>query len=817
MPSKRKAVEAGESPSETALRPSSSASAAAAAAASVSASAAVQLPVKRQRVSRACDQCRAAREKCDGVQPLCFPCVSQNRPCTYEVSPKKRGVQTGYIRTLELALAWVFETVAGSEDALNAAIAHEGGPGQILLAGKDPGGADRLHKKWRKSRVHKGIDRILSGGGMLSPRDDKRSPSEDASDTDGDIPRPSSAQGSAALSGGTVLEPPSTALDSPGSTAVHPGRDPLTPGEDGRLATKWYPTGASCAPYNSPGRLKLLANHWRLLDIYFSYTHSWFPILQKQDLYQTSYLYSDQGLAVSPDNPSSAAHAELWSALALASFQDTASSNNTSSGDVNSGFSSPSDIYDIARGLVPSENGPFQIQHVRALLLLSLVSLGRGNPTSAWILAGMAIRVFFDIGTPHQPIPNRQQERLQAAFIACFMVDTIVSLRHNKPPHLKTEDVADVLPIPEDGLDQWEPWAPCDGFGSSHVVSRVARNPAYCLSTFNQLYGILKVVGKEMSRRRRGPGGFEHGAAFTAELEQAMNLSSPFGAFTTSPDIGSALVPTAYLVRAVYFWARALADPRIESYSFLVEEALDQYETRFGACGMPPFIPACLVSLASPEDSTTDFVQHHQDRLAKLLSAYSSVWSYPGRPPTGILANSQPTPVIPQPTSLPNATDPNLFPPSVHSIVPFAAPTSSSSFYGNTTMPKQSPLASRGYLSFDTPRMITSYQQPTTVLGTPSSALVRGSGGVNIEVEAHTTPMGAAGVEASQHPQHPHHAATRFSGFASAPIDYDALLDDLALIDCTDGIDADPQFMANLGFAPGCDLTDILTREFGTI
>ncbi|KAK2071421.1 hypothetical protein P8C59_005849 [Phyllachora maydis] len=42
-------------------------------------------PPKRQRVSRACDQCRAAREKCDGIQPQCHPCLSQNRPCTYQV------------------------------------------------------------------------------------------------------------------------------------------------------------------------------------------------------------------------------------------------------------------------------------------------------------------------------------------------------------------------------------------------------------------------------------------------------------------------------------------------------------------------------------------------------------------------------------------------------------------------------------------------------------------------------------------------------------------------------------------------------------
>jgi hypothetical protein len=55
------------------------------------------------------------------------------------------------------------------------------------------------------------------------------------------------------------------------------------------------------------------------------------------------------------------------------------------------------------------------------------------------------------------------------------------------------------------------------------------------------------------------------------------------------------------------------------------------------------------------------------------------------------------------------------------------------------------------------------------------------------------------------------------SSFNGPPLDYDALLDDLASIDCVDSVDMDPQFMANLGFAPGCDLTEILSHDFGAL
>jgi hypothetical protein len=47
------------------------------------------------------------------------------------------------------------------------------------------------------------------------------------------------------------------------------------------------------------------------------------------------------------------------------------------------------------------------------------------------------------------------------------------------------------------------------------------------------------------------------------------------------------------------------------------------------------------------------------------------------------------------------------------------------------------------------------------------------------------------------------------SGYGQTQLmDYDSILDQLGSIDCTDSIDLDPQFMVNLGFAPGCGFGD---------
>ncbi|KAH8728529.1 hypothetical protein GQ44DRAFT_609372, partial [Phaeosphaeriaceae sp. PMI808] len=56
--------------------------------------------MKRFRVSRACDQCRSERSKCDGNQPQCAPCFQGNKTCTYTSNPRKRGLPPGYIRTI---------------------------------------------------------------------------------------------------------------------------------------------------------------------------------------------------------------------------------------------------------------------------------------------------------------------------------------------------------------------------------------------------------------------------------------------------------------------------------------------------------------------------------------------------------------------------------------------------------------------------------------------------------------------------------------------------------------------------------------------
>ncbi len=757
-------------------------------------------PAKRQRVSRACDQCRAARERCDGKQPRCYPCISQSRPCTYEVSPKKRGVQTGYIRTLELALGWVFEKVPGSEDTLSALLSRADGQGAQVLAGKDAGGADRLQKRWRKSRVHRGIDRILSGDAGPSPEQDRRSLSADASDTDGDAAR------GYAHSNRIIPDTETAARESPTSRRLSPARcPPVTRSSEppGAERPRQMPTGGM--PQNAQllsGRVKLPSNHWRLLDIYFSYTHSWLPILEKQDLFQASYLYPDHGLAIDPNDASFAVHAELWAALALASFQDAASPKPSSSDYADP---SPNEIYEIARGILPAENGPFRVHHARAFLLLGLVNLGQDKLPGAGLLTGSAIRILLDPNTNLAGTQDKTGQRMNLALMSCFIIDTILSIRCNTPPHLRVDDLAGLPLVSEGGHDQWEPWTPCDGFGAGNATPRSSRSSAFCLSTFNQLFAIFKVVARETSTRQGSLSGGS--GTFVSTLQQTIDSNLPFGSFVISPTCGTASVPTPYVARAAYLWAGALAEPGSEAFLPLLHDTLDQYQQLFGRASTPPFISACITAFAN-EDYFLRCSEQNRQVLRSLVPTYSfrrveEPRSASVRGPTPITF-FQPTR---DPLEIPTS---NRFSAPSGSMMNYPSPIS----LGPASTPHHPPHATnRGYGSF---LAVSPYEPP---FNTSPVTIPQGS---NLHLHHPGTGMaGMSGVGSAMASTHrDHHASPTLNiaplGFGHSP-DYDALLDDLASLERVDAVDLDTQFMTNLGFAPGCDINEILTRNFGGV
>ncbi|KAL8305491.1 hypothetical protein RB597_003712 [Gaeumannomyces tritici] len=699
---------------------------------STAAPAAAAAPAKRQRVSRACDQCRAAREKCDGIQPLCFPCVSQNRKCTYRTSPKKRGVQTGYIRALEVALGWLFDKNPGCEDALNKLLAHEGGQAKALLIADAPGPGSRLHQRWLKSSACLELDRILSGGeptrrdpATIGSREDDASASENEADAEprrGDI----------------------------GKVAVAASRPAPASHESDSPIPRILPTNHA--------RFRLPPNHWRLLDLYFSYTHCWFPIVEKQDILKVTYGYPGAGLDLAPTHPSAPTHAELWAILAFAACQAPATAEPAID---------PAEAYCTARRLMPSDNGPFQTSHINALLLLSLVNLGSDNVVTAWMLIGNAVRIALSLGLGQVETHAALPEKHRRAFMGCFILDTIVSARTGWPQHLRSDTLARLSP-PMDDIDEWQPWQPCRGIGpGAEPQARGIPLPAQALSSFRLMCDLCRALSTSASPNTAAP------------TQIAVDSAYQHRSFVLAGTQPPSQIPSPYLLRLLYLVVQAKRHGislMAQTPPSALREAMSHVETYAAQHGMTmatPLFSTCLIVMrrCCVGSLASSLTEQDVARLASLESTLLNTWRR-GNP---LPAHS--TAILPERSADPSKN---------RQVIPSRGPPP------------------------HTPKLDGPTQQPQYYAPVYQPVFSRPDGPVQ--------PVGIYGVGASLMPSISSMQNSACGGGVVSAYNYDTLLDDLASsIDCTDRVDADTQFMANLGFAPGADLTDLLRGNFGGV
>ncbi|KAF7126228.1 hypothetical protein CNMCM5793_002723 [Aspergillus hiratsukae] len=471
---------------------------------------------KRQRVSRACDSCRSKKDKCDGMQPVCSTCASLCRPCTYKTNPKKRGLPTGYIRTLELLWGLVFCKIKGSEEVVRTLLRAANMPSHLATMGKEAEGSDDLVSSWKNSIVLKEIERMLT---LLDQPEDEQDKARGPAETD------SPEAGSSVLSTDNLeWQLPEGVTDAhqelrtvglspyktPSSGPVPRQLPPRTTKDSGTQTVLRSDTIASTANLSQPftqsqsSTLPLPSNVWTLLDVYFSYTQCWFPILEKHDILRTAFRQSEDNVQISPRTPGSGDYAALWAVLALASMQERSiAATHQMAGFVNDRPSS-SQLYATAKALIPAEDGIHEIGHVQALLILSLVQFGQQKWNAAWILVGQAVRIarWLGLGSPAMP-DEKGSARSKHVFLGCFVLETLVATKTGQAPSLRKEDFAKTGPINEDGLEEWHPWEDQTGLrppessrGPSH------RGPLHALSIFNRLISLMCILNEACCTRQ---------------------------------------------------------------------------------------------------------------------------------------------------------------------------------------------------------------------------------------------------------------------------------------------------------------------------
>ncbi|KAI8598686.1 hypothetical protein EDD21DRAFT_309049, partial [Dissophora ornata] len=68
---------------------------------------------KRSKITKACDNCRRRRVKCDGVPEGCGGCRAAKTQCVYTTSNTKRGPPKGYVEVIEDRLGKIENMLAG--------------------------------------------------------------------------------------------------------------------------------------------------------------------------------------------------------------------------------------------------------------------------------------------------------------------------------------------------------------------------------------------------------------------------------------------------------------------------------------------------------------------------------------------------------------------------------------------------------------------------------------------------------------------------------------------------------------------------------
>ena len=486
---------------------------------------------KRQRVSQACDQCRVKKDRCDGDQPCCSTCLALSRQCRYAPTLKKRGLPTGYVRIIESLWGSTFENITGSEDMVFALLREkEGRPSVFAPEGENP---NLLLEVWRNSAVAREIERRLFGSGATD-EGGCGSVKNDGLEGGLTVVHNEPAPRSLPIEWKTYMhnrkevnvtvnqpvdetenaEGPRTDIytvpgpnQTVGNGHPHSAEAITTSSQDPTVSTTGQKEHRPCllrqisTPF--PGMLSLVlpTNWWRLLDIYFAYTQCWLPMMEKHDVLRLAYSYSEDPIELHGQMRGSGKHAALWAMLAYASHQDEQTSPTQQSVETSghANFSS-AQLSSIARQLIPTEGSTYELGHIQALLLLGLIQVGTASWTAAWLLVGHAVRIAIDMGLsdPSFDLLQRQGmdeslERRRHTYLACFVMDTLVSARLGRTPYLRSSKISNAGLPNEDGLEEWHPWIECLDFASRPLDARITRRmPCHALSTFNQL---LKVIG----------------------------------------------------------------------------------------------------------------------------------------------------------------------------------------------------------------------------------------------------------------------------------------------------------------------------------
>lgn len=463
---------------------------------------------KRRRIARACDQCRHGKLRCDGRNPRCTKCLETKKACSYGAAAKRRGLKTGYVRALECLWGLVLQRIEGSEAAVESLLSRA----SVLdfrvrdQHGDSTSGAESLLASWKASKIPEKINQLLAS---TEDSEDEANAVLLETARDFDAHYPVISWRSHAQHPDEQANIPQAARNSAEKDFVGLSETSLT-GDDMRTTTGCVNTSVLLGQPTLPHLIKLPATSRRLLDWYFTYTHSWLPIVERHVVFRTLFSYPAEGSIITRRSPGSGEHAVLWAILACASVEDAQTEATAASLAVSTHTSEL--MYACARNLIPWENEhECSLGHVQALTILAIYRWMIHDYKAAWSVIAHAIAVAFAIDLDQITTTwQHQQCPATRVWLGCFVVESLLAMRLRRVPYLRPREVEPYLPVDETGMEEWEPWR------SPRSHSDAEPNlPIRTLSTFNQLVRLVCIANN-----------FLHLAPEDAGLQHITSLNS---------------------------------------------------------------------------------------------------------------------------------------------------------------------------------------------------------------------------------------------------------------------------------------------------
>ncbi|OJJ53302.1 hypothetical protein ASPSYDRAFT_162870 [Aspergillus sydowii CBS 593.65] len=601
---------------------------------------------RRKRVSRACDRCRSKKDKCDGLRPSCSACLASGQTCSYDPHAKKRGLPEGYVRGLEKLWALAICNIDGFEDTMLSLLGTTaetvGRRDRLVSLWTDDGASETLHESWKTSRLYNALEKMLSSTpdptsphiSAKRPRDEHRHSSHDPGSEWGfRIDR-----GSTPLSQGAprVVEP----TTSPGTKRAR-----LSMPADNRPS----PTTASTHSLQLPPHTS------QSLDMYFATTHSWFPIVAKHSILRASYVYANaSSVSVARLSSESGDHAALWALLSYMISLSRATHENGTLGVL----SKTKEYYTVARSLIPSETELYELGHVQALLLLTLVNIGLEDWAAAWMLSGQAVRMIISMDIGVLPDTRRPSELNQGkvVFLGCFVIDSLLSFRLSRRPSMHSRDLVAIGLLEEDGLEEWNSWADVlPSVRNSSGKNPPRRGPLLSLSCFNRLVELASVLNKIARDSIAGPNAHLFAQQLVSELKQWDDLlplgCRLIGPESIYPERHSTLLPhqtylgLTYVATLLTLYLRIAPQelgmhrsqrPATEGAKKLLYRTLpmmSQHLDNFNVCSLPPIFEISIRVIAEQAFTLRNKIESDlfpftrwAEALVQRTSRLSSTW-----------------------------------------------------------------------------------------------------------------------------------------------------------------------------------------------